>query len=157
MFFSVLLSLTSYSTIFYHPVLSLMLWFSPFSPSTCSNFYILGWRTWIRPRLRSCVTTLASVSWRGASWSRSQSRGPASGTSVFPPTRRSAQRASTGSCNQRWVQQPDTLLFILALDVIHSFAVVSRPHTVHAVSQVGRFLMWCNYASSSCKARLCMW
>lgn len=75
----------------------------------CSHFlfWLLrsGWRTWIRPRPRSCVTILASVSWRGVSWSRCRSLGPVSGTSVCPPTRLSAQWASTASYSQRWVQE----------------------------------------------------
>lgn len=60
-------------------------------------------RTWIKPKLRSCVTTRASASWRGASWSRCRSLGPASGTSVCPPTRRCALSTSTGSCSRLWV------------------------------------------------------
>lgn len=64
------------------------------------------WRTWIRPRQRSCVTILASVSWRGVSWSQDLSLGLVSGTSVFLPTRLSAQWTSTASYSQRWVYQP---------------------------------------------------
>lgn len=88
------------------------------------------WRTWIRPRLRSCVTTLASASWRGVLWSLYQSLDPVSGTSVCPPTPPFAQRASMASCNQRWVHQPvyfSSTVDYCWVDIISS-TVSDHPH-----------------------------
>lgn len=71
----------------------------------CSDLWLCGGeRTVIRPRRRSCVTTAASGSWRGASWSRCRSRGPASGTRDSKPTHPTAASASPSSCSLRSVQ-----------------------------------------------------
>ncbi|KAL0165777.1 hypothetical protein M9458_037621, partial [Cirrhinus mrigala] len=55
--------------------------------------------TWKRRRQKSCVITPVSASSSEASWSRCPSPGPASGTSVCPPTRPSAPPASTARCS----------------------------------------------------------
>lgn len=75
----------------------------------CSDLWLCGGeRTVIRPRRRSCVTTAALGSWRGASWSRCRIRSPASGTRDSKPTHPIAASASASSCSLRSVQtQPE--------------------------------------------------
>lgn len=87
-------------------------------------------RMLIKPRRRSCVITPASGSWRGASWSHDRSLGPASGTSVSPPTHLIAQWASASSYNLRWVPQISQIQYLRCLVWCVSTEVPSLPAAI---------------------------
>lgn len=88
--------------IFYHHIFSFHWHFLP--SIQLLELSCLCWRTWRRPRLRSCVITLASVRWRGISWSQHQNHSLANGINAFLTAHHFAQQISTANFSQWWVQ-----------------------------------------------------